>query len=84
MGLTGFSDPDLLEWATHDGRILLTHDVQTMAGYAYARVANNLGLVGVFEIPRHIPIAIVIEELVLIIECGVDEDWIDKVTFLPL
>lgn len=31
-------DPQLLAWAAEQNRILLTHDIQTIAGYAYERV----------------------------------------------
>jgi hypothetical protein len=31
-------DPDVLEWAAREGRILLTHDVNTMLGHAWDRV----------------------------------------------
>ena len=33
------ADPQVLEWAAQQDRILLTHDIETMVGYAYARVA---------------------------------------------
>ena len=29
-GLSGAVDPDVLEWAAREGRVLLTHDVATM------------------------------------------------------
>lgn len=36
-GLAGVDDPSVLAWAAIQGRIVLTHDVQTMAKYAYER-----------------------------------------------
>ena len=35
-------DPAVLEWATQQGRILLTRDVNTMVGFAYERVEAGL------------------------------------------
>jgi len=32
--LSGADDPDVLEWAATEGRILLTHDVRTMVDFA--------------------------------------------------
>ena len=36
--MVGASDPKLLEWAANEGFILLTHDAETMVGFAYARI----------------------------------------------
>jgi predicted nuclease of predicted toxin-antitoxin system len=32
VGLAGADDPTVLEWAAQQGRVLLTHDVQTLIG----------------------------------------------------
>jgi hypothetical protein len=36
--LSGTLDPILLEWAARENRIILSHDVSTMVGFAYDRV----------------------------------------------
>jgi predicted nuclease of predicted toxin-antitoxin system len=36
--LSGVGDPEVLAWAAEEGGVLLTHDVQTMTRYAYARI----------------------------------------------
>jgi predicted nuclease of predicted toxin-antitoxin system len=38
VGLRGADDPDILEWAANENRVVLTHDAATMAGFAYDRV----------------------------------------------
>ena len=40
VGLNATSDPDILEWAAVEGRILLTHDRDTMPYFAYQRVSD--------------------------------------------
>ena len=35
VGLMNTDDPQILEWAASEGRILLTHDVTTITMYAY-------------------------------------------------
>jgi hypothetical protein len=82
--IAGADDPTLLGWAAIEGRILLTHDVETMVAFAYGRVERGLSMPGVFEIRDTLPIGAVIEELLLIIEASHDEEWNDKVTYLPL
>jgi hypothetical protein len=84
IGLSEAEDPVLLQWAAQNGRIVLTHDVSTMAAYAYRRVATGERMPGVFEIPRSLPIGRAIEDLILIIECSEDGDWEGRVIYLPL
>lgn len=33
-GLSGADDPAVLEWVARDGRVLLTHDISTLVGFA--------------------------------------------------
>jgi predicted nuclease of predicted toxin-antitoxin system len=35
VGLSGVDDPDILQWAAEAGRIIVTHDAETMAAFAY-------------------------------------------------
>src|SRR5919201_2646791 len=66
VALSGADDPTVLEWAAQSGRVLLTHDVSTMTRYAYDRVREGKPMPGVFEVGRHVPIGVVIEEIVLL------------------
>lgn len=50
VGLSGASDPAVLEWAAREGRVLLTHDVSTLTRYADERVQAGKPMPGVFEI----------------------------------
>ena len=74
----------MLAWAAEENRILLTHDVATMSRYAYDRVEAGLPMPGVFEIPTGLPLAVGIEELVLIAEVSLDGEWEGQVRYLPL
>ena len=40
--LYGASDPALLQFAADEGRVLLTHDTETLVGYAWERVRAEL------------------------------------------
>ena len=35
VGLAGSPDPAILAWAASEGRVLLTHDRETVPGFAY-------------------------------------------------
>ncbi len=78
------SDPELLAWAAGQGRIMLTHDVNTMTGFAYARVKAGLPMPGVFAVNRDEPVGEIIEDILLLIECSAEDEWEGQVTFLPL
>jgi hypothetical protein len=39
---------------------------------------------GVFEVSRAVPISVAIEDLVLLAECSLDDEWDGQVRYLPL
>ena len=82
--MRGASDPAVLEWAAAERRVVLTHDVTTMTKHAYERVRAGKRMAGVFEIGRQVPVALAIEEIVLIAECSVEGEWEGQVRYLPL
>jgi hypothetical protein len=83
-GLTGSDDPTLLAWAATEGRVLLTHDAATLPDYAYARIAAGQPMSGVFLVSAGSATGPIIEELLLIAECSDQEEWRDRVRYLPL
>ena len=82
--LYGADDPDVLEWAASEGRILLTHDLETMTKYANERLAAGLPLAGVILVRDTIPIAQVIEDILTINEASEAHEWANRYDFLPL
>ncbi|MGH9897601.1 MAG: DUF5615 family PIN-like protein [Pyrinomonadaceae bacterium] len=84
VGLITCPDPEVLEWAASEGRIILTHDVSTMSEQAYNRVNADLPMSGVVEISQDLPVAEAIEELILFAECSLENEWEGQVKFLPL
>jgi hypothetical protein len=83
-GLSGADDPVVLEWAAQGGWVLLTHDVATMTRYAYDRVREGKPTPGVFELGRHVPMAVAIEHIELLAECSIEGEWEGQVRYLPL
>jgi len=84
VGLSGADDPEVLEWAAAETRILLTHDVSTITKFAYERAAANLSMPGVFEVPETLSIGRAIEDILLLAELSEDGEWEGQVLFLPL
>ncbi len=48
VGLMQTPDVDILEWATSQGRIFVTHDLSTVPSAAYQRIAEGKPMAGVF------------------------------------
>ncbi len=84
VGLIGAEDPILLAWCGDQRRILLTHDVRTMIGFAYQRVADGEAMPGIVVAGQTLPIRQVIDDLVLIVECSGEGEWEGQVIYLPL
>ena len=84
VGLSGADDEMVLAWAADAGRVLLTHDVQTITRFAYDRVRQGLPMPGVFELNRAVPIGVAIDDLVLLAEASDAREWEGQVRYLPL
>ena len=83
-GLEAQRDHLVRAWAASEDRVLVTHDAATMEVEAYARVAANQSMPGVLILPQSVSVGDAVRELLLIVECGTDEDFRDRVTHLPL
>src|SRR4051812_39975918 len=65
VGLSDRPDPEVLAYAATHGYLLVSHDVNTMVGHAYARLAAGKVMRGLFMVQQSEPIAPVIDALVL-------------------
>lgn len=83
-GLQVAKDPDLLEWAANNGRIVMTHDRNTMTGFANDRIVQGLAMPGLMVVDDLAAIRQVIDDLELIVGASTPEDWINQVRFVPL
>ena len=83
-GLSGEDDSAVLEWSASNGRVLLTHDVNTMTAEAYNRLESGLHMPGIIVVPQSASIGIVIDDLCLIADCSEGQDWEGQVRYLSL
>ncbi|MFB2896877.1 DUF5615 family PIN-like protein [Aerosakkonemataceae cyanobacterium BLCC-F50] len=77
-------DDKLLEWASQEGRILLTHDVTTITEFANQRVAAGLAMPGIFAVSVEVNSDRVIADILLLAECSYDGEWSGQIRYLPL
>lgn len=82
--LSRADDSTVLEWAAKEGRILLTHDLDTMTKYANERIEQGLPLAGVILVRDTLPVAKVIDDLLAVLGASEASDWENRTDFLPL
>ena len=84
VGLAGSDNQTVLELAAREGRVLLTHDIDTMVSFAYQRVVSGLPMPGLVVVEQDVPIGDVISDLLLLAECSEEGDWEGQVCYVPL
>ena len=84
VGLYSSPDPDVLEWAAENDRILLTHDVSTIPKYACDRIRSGNAMPGVVIVPQDLAIGRVICDLIFIVERGLNGAWESQILYLPI
>ena len=82
--MAGADDPTLLAWAAREGYVLLTHDVQTIPRFAYARVRAGQPMPGVVEVAGTVALGAALEDVLLLIAATPDDEWADQIKFVPL
>jgi hypothetical protein len=81
-GLSRTLDPELLEWAAHEGRVILTHDENSLVGFAYDRVRIGVRMTGVVLVHQRTPVAQAIDDVVVLAMAGEDADFDGQVLFI--
>lgn len=83
-GLSETEDPELLRWAANNGRVLATHDRSTMPVHASSLIEDGEQFAGIIVVPRQLAMAKTIEDLELIVACSQQEEWLNRIEYLPL
>jgi len=81
--LGGLPDPEVLEHAAEAGCLLVTHDLQTMPRHFAAFITTHQSA-GLLLVPQSLPIAAVVDDLLLIWSTMEAEEWINLMWYLPL
>ncbi len=81
--IAGAVDPAVLAWAAREGRILLTHDVSTIPGFAYERVGTGATMPGVVVVGDRVAVGHAVEEITILLECSLEGELENQVRRLP-
>lgn len=84
VGLKSSDDEIILAWAAEQRRVLITHDIRTMVGHAYARVAQAHSMPGVIAVRQLLSLGLAIEQLLITVICLEPSEINSQVRFIPL
>ena len=82
-GFTRRRDRDVLVTAAREVRLLVTHDQKTMPRH-FAEFITTETSPGLLVVPQHLTVAAVTEELLLICFATEADEWINRMSYLPL
>lgn len=82
-GLAALEDAEVLRLAAEAGRTLISQDRSTMPGHFQRFLARSQSP-GVILLRARVPIAVAIEELLLIWAASEAEEWINRLVWIPL
>ena len=80
----GLPDPQIVQWAERENRILVTHDRSTMPDHLATHLAAGGHCPGIFLLRRGARISDVVAFLVLADAASDPEDWANRVEYVNL
>jgi predicted nuclease of predicted toxin-antitoxin system len=84
LGLEGRRDPEVLEWAATNNRIVLTPDRATMPDHASRRIVSGAPMPGVFLVSNRVPACAAIDDRLLMDGCSEQVEWAGLIIHIPL
>ena len=84
VGLAEVEDADVLRWAAGEKMVILTHDRNTMIGFAIERIRRAEPMAGLVVVDQAAPIAAIIQDLLILAECTEQSEWRNRIEFVPL
>lgn len=83
VGLMSADDAAILQWAADANRIVLSRDVHTMTVFASQRIQREEKFTGLILLSKA-SLSDVLDDLELITQCCVNEEFINRIEYLPL
>lgn len=83
-GLRTASDGRILKFAADTGRVVLSHDENTMIAAASLRLRDNLPMPGLLLAPQQTPVGRLVTAVILVATCSRENEWQNRIEYLPL
>ena len=81
--LAGMKDPQVLLYAAQHGRMLVTHDRDTMPKHFYSFIKSHQSP-GIIVIPQSLRTSAAANDLVLMCAASKPEEWANQVVWFPV
>ena len=72
-----------MNWAAEHGRVVPSHDVKTLVGFAHAQVNSGLTMPGVIIVHDAFNVGKAVEDLLIVIERSLDAEIANQVRYVP-
>jgi hypothetical protein len=82
-GIKGLSDPDVLDVAAQEQRILVSRDRETMPGH-FSHLIKHSPSPGLLIVDRRLGVGDAIEQVFLVWVCSDAAEWIDRAGYIRL
>jgi predicted nuclease of predicted toxin-antitoxin system len=82
-GLVGIKDPQVLLYAARQGRMLVTHDRDTMPRHFYSFIKSHQSP-GIIVVPQSFRISAAANDLVLMWAVSKQEEWANQIVWVPV
>jgi hypothetical protein len=80
----GTLDPEILIWCETYTTILVTNNRRSMPIHLADHLAQNRHIPGIFILNPEMGIGETIDQLILIAKCSFDDEYQDRIIFLPI
>ena len=77
-------DPEILEWCEQHQFTLITNNRESMPQHLSDHLSAGHHVPGIFTINLEVPMGKIIEELLLIAGASDEDEYIDRITYIPL
>ena len=80
--ILGLPDQDILAIAAHEGRLLLSHDRETMPAH-FSRLTPTAASAGLIVVSQSLPTRDAIEQILIVWAASDADEWRNCIGFLP-
>ena len=84
VGLGGKSDPEILEWAAREGRVVVSRDRATLSAEAARRIEGGKPMPGLILLRRGVGVGRILEDLELLLATARPGELENAILYLPL
>ena len=79
----GTPDPEILEWCEQNQFSLITNNRESMPQHLSDHLLTGHHVPGIFTINRKVSMGLIIDQLILIAGASNEDEYVDRITYIP-